>query len=107
MSWRLCWQINHPPGIPKDVPWTPESRRRVSLGVIGVVQSPEWVPGACGEQLSHSTHSLCRYMCKAVTSEMFGVCLHCRVFWGMKSMVIATINNLCGDFPAGFLVAVC
>lgn len=104
VSWRLCWQKKPSPGIPKDVLG---SSRRVSLVslVLCSLQTGFMMHGR--NSFSHSTHSLCGYTCHTAVSEMFGVCLHYRVFWGMKNMVIAMANNLCGDFQTGVLVAVC
>lgn len=71
------------------------------------VQPPDWIRGACEEQLFPQLTFPMWIHVQAVISEMFGFCLHCRVFWGMRDMVIAMVSDLCGDFQAGLFVILC
>lgn len=89
---------NHPPAFPKASTW---------LGSMKAAEESHQVQcyRAVSRLDSHRTlrivfpteaHFLCGYVCQAIVSEMVGVCLHRRVFWGVKNMVIVMINELCG-----------
>lgn len=89
---------NHPPA--------PQSSRRGSLGAVALCSLQPGSVVFVKNSFSHSSHSLWIHL-QAVISEVFGFCLCCRVFWGMRDMVIAMIRDLCGGFQAGFLVVLC